>query len=110
MKISYIHLTNNSISKKSHKFYSSEIKGCMWSIEQFQEYLLQKENKDIWASGIFPSIKKIVKYSLLAVGNLGRKNSFEILGYDFMIDKEYKPWLLEINSSPAMDYSTVNSN
>ncbi|OMJ74302.1 hypothetical protein SteCoe_26789 [Stentor coeruleus] len=102
----YIHLTNNSISKKSTKFSSSEIKGCMWSIEQFQEYLKNEKNIDVWNTQIFPAIKKIVKYSLLAIGNLGRKNSFEILGYDFMIDDTLKPWLLEINSSPAMDYST----
>ena len=25
-----------------------------------------------------------------------------------MIDNEYTPWLIEINSSPSMDYSTVN--
>ena len=24
-----------------------------------------------------------------------------------MIDDEYTPWLIEINSSPSMDYSTV---
>ena len=103
----YIHLTNNSISKTSHKFSSSEIKGCMWSIKQFQEYLVNEKGSDFWINSIFPSIKKIVKYSVLAVGNLGRKNSFEILGYDFMIDESMKPWLLEVNSSPAMDYSTV---
>jgi hypothetical protein len=30
-----------------------------------------------------------------------------MFGYDFMVDTNYKVWLLEVNSSPSMDYSTV---
>lgn len=36
-----------------------------------------------------------------------RKNSSELFGYDFMIDDKYNAWLLECNSSPTMEYSTV---
>ena len=36
-----------------------------------------------------------------------RKNSWELYGFDFMVDDEYNAWLIEINSSPACDYSTA---
>ena len=35
-----------------------------------------------------------------------RKNSWELYGFDFMVDADYNAWLIEINSSPACDYST----
>ena len=31
---------------------------------------------------------------------------FEMYGYDFMVDSDCNPFLIEVNSSPAMDYST----
>ena len=57
---------------------------------------------------IKPDMKKICTYSLQAAQDLveGRKNSHELFGYDFMVDENYNTWLIEVNSSPAMDYST----
>lgn len=104
----FIHLTNNSIAKQSPSFNDSEIEGCMWHIEEFQQYLVQTRGNDPWEESIFKRIKKIVQESLASAGRLGmrRTNTFELFGYDFMIDEELRPWLLEVNSSPAMDYST----
>ena len=35
-----------------------------------------------------------------------RKKSCELFGFDFMIDDKLKSWAIEVNSSPAMDYSS----
>lgn len=29
-----------------------------------------------------------------------------MLGYDFMVDEDFKVWLIEINASPDLSYST----
>lgn len=32
-----------------------------------------------------------------------RENSFELFGLDFMIDDEFKVWLIEVNTNPAIE-------
>ena len=31
-----------------------------------------------------------------------RENSFEFLGYDFLIDEDFRVWLIEVNSNPYL--------
>lgn len=35
-----------------------------------------------------------------------RQNSFEIFGYDFMLDEDMKPWLIEVNTNPCLELSS----
>ena len=101
-------MTNNSIAKYSEKFASSEIKGNMWTMEDFALYIKNVTNQDIFYEKIQPKMKKIVVDVLKSVEDmmLYRKKSMELYGFDFMIDENLNPWIIEINSSPAMDYST----
>lgn len=67
--------------------------------------------RDMWETCVKPQINDIVLWSLRTVMETveNRKNSVEMFGYDFMLsagEKEPKVWLIEVNSSPAMDYST----
>ena len=100
-------LTGNSIAKHSEKFENSEIEGDMWEIEQFREYLQQREGKDVWPE-IQNKIKKVVIYALECAKHkiIKRKNSWEILGFDIMIDDLLNVYLIEINLSPDWTYST----
>ena len=33
----------------------------------------------------------------------GRRQCFEIFGYDFMIDDTLHPWLIEVNTNPCLE-------
>lgn len=70
------------------------------------------ECEDLWETCIRPQMADIITWSLLCVVESvqNRKNSVELYGYDFMVsegsDNRPKVWLIEVNSSPACDYST----
>eukprot|EP00924_Labyrinthula_sp_SR-Ha-C_P014782 maker-scaffold_43-snap-gene-1.29-mRNA-1 protein AED:0.14 eAED:0.14 QI:0/0/0/1/1/1/3/0/620 len=103
----FVHLANNAISKHS-KEVDSRFPGNMWSKSTFESYLREKfPQKDVW-SAIQRKMKELVKHSISCVQNMieTRKDSFEIYGYDFMISEDFDTLLIEVNSSPAMDYST----
>jgi hypothetical protein len=56
------------------------------------------------ADQIWEQVKLVILKSLIAVqGTIGiQPNSFELLGYDILIDKNLQCWLLEINCSPSL--------
>jgi hypothetical protein len=103
----YQHLANNSIAKKSKAFKESPIPGNMWHTSQFADYLKETTGEEKWPT-IQKRMQKIVAWSLMCVQDRvnARSKSCELYGYDFMIDDECNPCLIEVNSSPAMDYST----
>lgn len=35
-------------------------------------------------------------------GKGSRKKEFELFGYDFLIDEDYRTWLLEVNNNPYL--------
>ena len=68
-----------------------------------------KESDDVFTDVVQPEMRKIAVEVLQAARDSieHRKNSWELYGYDFMVDAELRPWLIEVNSSPACDYSTA---
>ncbi len=43
----------------------------------------------------------LAAFNSLGEGNLGRE-SFELFGYDFMIDEDFRVWLIEVNTNPYL--------
>jgi len=69
------------------------------------------ECANLWTTLIKPQIEEIILTSLRCVSDsvTHRKNTTELFGYDFMLSEgaeQPKVWLIEVNSSPACDYST----
>ena len=60
---------------------------------------------DVWKD-LVPRMKDIVIDTFLAVKNSvnpnHRKNTFELFGYDFMIDEDFRVWLIEVNTNPYL--------
>jgi len=56
-------------------------------------------------------VKKIVTDSIRATFHLldskKRMNTFELFGYDFMFDDQFKPYLIEVNSNPSLEPSST---
>jgi tubulin--tyrosine ligase len=55
-------------------------------------------------------MSEIIKLTLLSVKEkiniFNRSHCFEIFGYDFILDADFNPYLLEINTNPGLEESS----
>ena len=55
---------------------------------------------------IVPRMKDLIIDSFLSVRNRlnpnKRKNCFELFGFDFLLDEDFRVWLIEINTNPYL--------
>lgn len=114
----YMHLTNYSINKLSSQYTQNEdasaCQGHKWTLRTLWSYLEREHNVDVkslWASLIDLVIKTVISgessISQLSRANLvSRYCSYELFGVDILLDRDLKPWLLEVNISPSLHSSS----
>ena len=105
----FVHLTNYSVQKYNQNFSKIEI-GNEIPFKSFQNELDKNKTGKNFYKDIYPKIIRIVRLTGGAAKKkmnlLGRKYCFEIFGYDFIIDINFQPYLLEINTNPGLEISS----
>ena len=105
----FIHITNYSFQKKSSKFQKYE-EGNEISYNDFKLFLKEEKIPLEKFDLMIEQIKFLIKVSFKSVSKkLYKTNNvlcFELFGYDFIIDNDFKPWILEINNNPGLCISS----
>jgi len=98
------HLTNNSVQKR-HPDYVKHKEESIWTMSKLEAYLQENNIADqAKINDIYSQIKNILAHCIRSADPVLEKKSgyFQLLGCDILIDQNLKPYLLEINSNPAI--------
>eukprot|EP00743_Colponemidia_sp_Colp-15_P004635 GILK01004995.1.p1 GENE.GILK01004995.1~~GILK01004995.1.p1 ORF type:complete len:998 (+),score=200.20 GILK01004995.1:113-2995(+) len=109
-KDNYVHLTNNCLQKYGDNYGRWE-EGNTLSFASFQSYLDETfpEQKIDFEAHLIPRMKDLIVDTFLSVrsqlNQSNRKHNFELFGYDFMVDEDFRVWLIEVNTNPYLGVS-----
>ena len=101
----FVHLTNAAVQKK-HPEYKQHGEEAIKSMRDLQ--LLLEEQGSVpagWVDNtLTPQLQRIAQHvcSAAQAKFVRRRGQFELLGLDFMVDEDLTPWLIEVNSNPAL--------
>jgi len=64
---------------------------------------------DVWETAVVPQLKDILRLTMLSAWGYveWREGSTGVYGLDLMLDTDLRMWLIEVNKSPCMSYSTA---
>ncbi|CDW90267.1 ttl domain containing protein [Stylonychia lemnae] len=88
----HIHLTNNAV-QKYNEYYGNFEEGNQLSFKQAAEMLKTDGIRCNFYDIIRDEITKIIF-------------CMEVFGYDFILDENQRPWLIEVNTNPCLEESS----
>ncbi len=105
----HTHLSNHCIAETHPDFGKYEPTNELW-FDEYDIYLKKTTNNKIgFYQNIFPKIKNVIAQTLQAGKAIMCPDpvtqgfdAFEIFGFDLALDVDYRVWLIEVNSSPAV--------
>ena len=100
----FVHLTNNALQKYSENYTEDE---TLKSAKELEDFVQATKKPDFSFKGqVWEKIKEMIRLvyrcSAKQLNSNNKNKSFEIFGYDFMIDSNLKTWLIEVNTNPSI--------
>ncbi|XP_067873087.1 protein polyglycylase TTLL10-like [Heterodontus francisci] len=103
------HLTNQFMQRKNPLYHGMK-EETIWSMEHLNDYINQRymQEKHLPKDWVFTVFAKRMQEIMTICFNTAKTKLdcklgyFELLGCDFIIDQNFKVWLLEMNANPAL--------
>lgn len=107
----YAHLTNTSVSheaKAAARGGDAMRTDTKWTLQQLEQYMDRQRNERRWQQ-VWECIKDCVRKALVCVEDVipAAPCTFELFGFDVLLDEDYRPWVLEVNASPSLEVDSA---
>ncbi|XP_068059523.1 tubulin polyglutamylase TTLL13-like isoform X2 [Anomalospiza imberbis] len=108
-----MHLTNYAINKHNENFVKDDVVGSKRKLSTLNAWMAEHsyDTSKLWADIDDIVIKTLISahpvlkhhYQSCFSNHTTGCACFEILGFDILLDRRLKPWLLEVNHSPSFN-------